>query len=170
MHAMPTAIALDVKCADFLKDNPHVYAIKARRKKIALISVEAANTQSAHVRLLLADSKLVAGGQTYKAESPTTIIRRFSEFTWDFLLYAIFAFHPVLAAVDIFFLLTGPFYNRRLRKQLESLSDGEVLLKPGERKKVLIGFQGVSMTPEQLQLAYCSADGKNVQVQCEIAR
>ena len=165
---MKHPIALDVKCEDFLKDNRHVYALKARRKKIALICVEAVNKHSADVRILLGDSKLIAGDQSYKVETPSTIVRRFSEFTWDFLLYMILVFQPVLLAVDIFFFLSGPLYNRRLRKQLHSLSDGEMLLKPGECKKAFLGFRGVSNGADQLQLLYCCQDGEKQQVRCAI--
>ena len=40
----------DVKCEDFLKDNHHVYALKAKRKKIAIVSLEATNRQPAELR------------------------------------------------------------------------------------------------------------------------
>lgn len=166
--AMKHPVTLDVTCEDFLKDNRHVYALKARRKKIALICVEAVNKHSADIHILLGDSILIAGDQTYKVETPSVIIRKFSEFTWDFLLYAILVFQPVLLAVDIFFFLSGPLYNRRLRKQLHSLSDGEMLLKPGECKKALIGFRGVSKGAGQLQLWYCCQDGEKQQARCAI--
>ena len=165
---MKNPVELDVKCEDFLKDNQHLYALKARRKKIALIKVDVANKHSADVRILLGDSKLIAGDQSYKVETPATIIRKFSEFTWDFLLYMILVFEPVLLAVDIFFFLSGPLYNRRLKKQLHSLSDGEMLLKPGECKKALVGFRGVSKPADQLQLFYCRRDGETQLVQCAV--
>jgi hypothetical protein len=50
---MTHPVELAVKCADFLKDNHHAYAAKARRKKIALIGVEVTNRRSEDVRLLL---------------------------------------------------------------------------------------------------------------------
>ena len=168
---MKNPVEPDVKCEDFLKDNHHVYALKARRKKIALIGLEAANKHSADVRIFLGASKLIAGEQSYKVEPPATVIRKLSEFTWDsllYLLYAILDFHPVLAPLDIFCLLFGPLYNRRLKKQLHSLSDGEMLLKPGECKKALLGFRGVSKGADQLQLLYCCRDGEKQQVQCAI--
>ena len=58
--------------------------------------------------------------------NPAALIRKFSEFTWDFLLYTLIDFHPVLAVVDISVLLTGPLYNRRLKKQLRGLADSEM--------------------------------------------
>ena len=165
---MKNPVALDVKCEDFLKDNHHVYALKARRKKIALIKVDVANKHSADVRVLLGDSKLIAGAKSHNVETPATIIQKFSEFTWDFLLYMILVFEPVLLAVDIFFFLSGPLYNRRLKKQLHFLSDSEMLLKPGERKEALLGFRGVSNGADQLQLLYCCHDGEPQQAQCPI--
>jgi len=39
MLAMKNPVDLDLKCGDFLKDNHDLYAVKARRKKIAMISV-----------------------------------------------------------------------------------------------------------------------------------
>ena len=166
---MKDSFALDVKCEDFLKDNHHFYALKARRKKIALIGVEAANTHSTEVRILLGDSKLIAGEQSYKVETPSIIIKRLSEFTWDFLLYAIFDFQPVLAAVDVVVFLTGPLYNRRLKKQVHSLSDSEMVLKPGECKKALLGFRGVPKAADQLELLlHWWRDGEKQQLQCAI--
>jgi hypothetical protein len=165
---MKNPVELDVKCEDFLKDNQHLYAFKARRKKIALIKVDIANKHSAEVRILLGDSKLIAGEQSYNVETPATIIRKFSEFTWDFLLYMILVFEPVLLAADIFFFLSGPLYNRRLKKQLHSLTDSEMLLKPGECKQALLGFRGVSKGTDQLQLLYCCHDGKPQQARCPI--
>ena len=156
---------LEVKCEDSLKDNQHVYALKARRKRIALIRVKAENKGSDDLRVPLGDAKLTAGGQSYGVESPATLLRKFSEFTWDFLLYAIFSFHPVLVVVDLFLLLTGPLYNRRLRKQLRSLSDGELLLKPGEGKEVLLGFRGVPKGTDQRRLLlYCGRDGERHEI------
>ncbi|MEX0714785.1 MAG: hypothetical protein WD278_20825 [Pirellulales bacterium] len=165
---MKNLVDLDVKCEDFLKDNHHFYAHKAGRKKIALISVEVANKDSDNVRLMLGASKLIADERSYHVETPALIIRKFSEFTWDFLVYLIIDFHPVLAAVDAFFLLTGPVYNRRLRKQLHLLSDGEILLGPGECKQALVGFRGVSGEASRLELSYCSPDGEQRQLPCAI--
>jgi hypothetical protein len=157
-----------VKCSDFLKDNHHVYALKAARKKIALISLEAASRHSAELRLMLGASRLIADGKSYIAERPAVILRKFSEFTWDFPLYTIIDFHPVTAAIETFLFLTGPIYNWRLRRQLKLLSDGELLLGPGERKRVLIGFRGVSKRPEQLIVAFRFGDGQEHQLECNI--
>src|SRR3989442_8822420 len=78
-------VVLDVKCEDFLKDNRHLYVRKAKRKKIALISVELANTHSGDVRLLLGAATLIAGERRYNVERRAIIIRKLSEFKWDFL-------------------------------------------------------------------------------------
>lgn len=167
--AMKNPVEFDVNCEDFLKDNQHLYALKARRKKIALIIVKVANKHSADVRIVLGDSKLIAGGQRYNVETPANIIRKFSEFTWDFLIYMILVFEPVLLAVDLFFFLTGPLYNRRLKRQLHSLADGEMLLGPGECKEALLGFRGVSKGVDQLQMFYSCDNGEMQQVLCAIA-
>ena len=165
---MNNAVELDVKCEDVLRNNTHLYAHKAKRKKIALIGVEAANRHSADIRIELGASKLVAGDQSYGVESPGVIIRKFSEFTWDFVVYSILDFHPLLAVVDAFFFLTGPLYNRRLRKQLHLLSDGEMVLRPGESMKVILGFRGVSKAPTQLHLLCRRDAGGRLEIPCDI--
>src|SRR6185436_17405422 len=148
--------------------NPHLYAHKAKRKKIALISVEVANETAVEIQIELQTAKLHVRGQAYNVESPGVILRKFSEFTWDFVLYSILAFHPVLAFVDAFFFLTGPLYNRRLRKQLQLLSDHEMILGPGESKKVLLGFMGVAKAPTQLRIAYGCDGGEKQEIVCDI--
>jgi len=164
---MSNGIRMDITSADFLRNNPHVYALKAKRKKIALISVEGMNRHSAEIVIPWASSKLIAGDQSYSVETPDVIIRKFSEFTWDFVVYAILDFSPLLAVVDGFFFLTGPLYNRRLRKQLHLLSDGEMVLRPGETKKVILGFRGVTKAPSQLHFSY-RCDGGEQQIACDI--
>lgn len=165
---MNEAIEVSVKCADFLRDNRHLYAHKARRKKIALISIEVVNRHSAGIRIELGATMLVAGGQSRGVEPSANIIRKFTEFTWDFVLFAILAFDPMLVAVDVFFLLSGPLYNRRLKKQLRLLSDGELFLEPGECKQAILGFRGVSEAAGQLQLSYRLAEAERQSIQCEI--
>ena len=165
---MSNAADLVIKCEDHLKDNRHLYAHKARRKKIALIGVEVTNGHSAQVTMALGASKLVAGGQNHCVETPSVIIRKFSEFTWDFIVFAILEFNPVLVAVDIFFLLTGPLYNRRLRKQLRLLTNAELVLKPGERTKAILGFRRVSKPGTQLQLWYRCGEGEEQEIECDI--
>ena len=157
-----------VKCEDFLRDNPHLYAHKAKRKKIALISVEAGNRDSTEIRIGLGTAKLRIGEQGYAVESPGLIIRKFSDFTWDFLVYSILVFQPVLVVVDAFFFLTGPLYNRRLRKQLHLLSDGEMVLRPGESMKAILGFRGVSKAPTQLHLLCRGNSGERLEIPCDI--
>ncbi len=93
---MSEAVKLNVKSQDHLNGNKSLYAHKARRKKIALIAIEVANGHSEDVRLELGATKLVTGQRSYSAEPPKVIIRKLSEFTWDFLLFAILAFDPVL--------------------------------------------------------------------------
>lgn len=164
--AMKNSAELDLKCEDFLKDNHHLYAVKARRKKIALITVEATNRTSTDVRLMFGDSKLMAGEQSHSVETPAIINRKLSEFTWDFAFYAILDFQPLLAAIDGFFFLTGPLYNRRLKRQLRSLSDGDTILKPGESKKAILGFRNVSKVADRLQLGYRCGESQEQQVEC----
>lgn len=143
-------MTLDVKCGDFLKGNDHLYARKARRKKIAFIRIDVTNRHSSEARLLLSTSTLTAGGKTYSVESPAVVIRKLSEFTWDFLLYLIVDFHPITASIEAFLFLTGPLYNWRLRRQLALLMDGDFVLSPGESKSALIAFRGVSKDLERL--------------------
>ncbi len=165
---MSNAVELTVTCEDFLRDNPHLYAHKARRKKIALIGVQAANPSSAEVRIELGATKLLVGKQDYAVESPGIIIRKFSEFTWDFLVYSILVFQPALLFVDAFFFLSGPLYNRRLKKQLHLLSDSEMVVGPGDCKKAILAFRGVPKGAMQLVLHYHSDGREREQITCEI--
>jgi hypothetical protein len=168
-NVMTGSTGLEVKCEDFLKDNPHLYAHKAKRKKIALVSVEAAAQGSSEdVTVALGSARLLAAGGSYGVEKPGRIIRRFSEFTWDFLFYLLIDFHPVLALVDVLFLLTGPLYNRRLKKQLRLLSDGEMVLRPGERKTAILGFERVPSGATQLQLWYRHGNGDPQRIECDV--
>jgi hypothetical protein len=92
-------------------------------------------------------------------ETPGVMIRRFSEFTWDFLVYSVLDFQPVLVAVDVLFLLSGPLQNWRLKRQLKLLSDGELVLRSGDCKKAILGFCGVSNGAGQLRLFYRQENG-----------
>lgn len=166
---MILADALELRCVDLLKDNHRAYAHKARRKKIALISVEMTNRHSSEVRLLIGSSQLIAGGKGFPAEGRATILRKLSAFTWDFLVYLIIDFHPVTAAIEAFLFLTGPIYNWRLRRHLKGLTDSDVSLRPGESTTVVLGFRGVSSPPERLELSVCNAAGEKQLVCCEIA-
>ena len=69
-------MTLGVKCDDLLKDNNHWYALKARRKKIALLRVEVTNTQASDVLVRFGSTKLIAGGKTFGTESPAVILRK----------------------------------------------------------------------------------------------
>jgi hypothetical protein len=164
---MKTPASLDVKCEDFLKDNHRIYARKAKRKKIVIVSLEASNRHTAELRLLLGQSQLVAGGKPYSPENPAVVFRKLSEFTWDFLLYSIIDFHPVTAVFEAFIFLTGPLLNWRLRRQLKLLSDGEMLFRPGERKRALLAFRGVAQKPDKLDLPF-SKQGERLQVSCAV--
>ena len=147
-------MTLGVKCDDLLKDNSHWYALKARRKKIALLRVEVTNTQSSDVLVRFGSTKLIAGGKTFSTESPAVVLRKFSEFTWDFLVYALLDFHPVKAILDVSLLLFGPLYNRRLKRQLVLLTDADMSLRPGESKTALVAFRGVPPKLEQLTIEF----------------
>ena len=166
---MTNPVPLQIKCEDFLKDNSHLFAHKARRKKIALIRVEAAaDSQSAEVHIDLGNAKLSVGEMTYNAEPPDCIIRKFSEFTWDFLVYLVLDFNPVLAVVDVMAFLSGPLYNRRLKKQLRLLTVCEMVLKPGEHKTAILAFRGGSSGAGQLHLDYRVGNGEPLRIACEI--
>lgn len=90
------------------------------------------------------------------------VIRRLSEFTWDFLLYTIIDFHPITAVVEILFLVSGPFYNRRLRKQLRSLTDSDLTLGPNDRTEKVLAFAGVRQPAKSISVPY-TVDGADTQ-------
>jgi hypothetical protein len=46
-------MTVDVACSDFLEGNERVYARKARRKKIAIVRIEATNRGAGAARLRL---------------------------------------------------------------------------------------------------------------------
>ena len=151
---MSDPMTLGVKCDDLLKDNSHWYALKARRKKIALLRVEVTNTQSSDVLVRFGSTKLFAGGKTFGTESPAVILRKFSEFTWDFLVYVLLDFHPVMAIFDVSLLLFGPLYNRRLKRQLALLTDADLSLRPSESKTAIVAFRGVAKELERLTIVF----------------
>jgi hypothetical protein len=164
---MNTPAALDVKCEDFLRDNRRIYARKAKRKKISIISLEATNQHTTELRVLFGESKLLSGAKTYSPENSAVVFRKLSEFTWDFLIYSIIDFHPVAAVFEAFIFLTGPLLNWRLKRQLKLLSDGELPLRPGERKRVLLAFPGVTQKLDELHLSF-SQQGERLQVSCAL--
>ena len=166
---LENATDLSITAKSFLKHNPRLYAHKARRKKFALICITAqASSHIDELRIDLQAAKLVVGSKSYGVEAPKRIIRKFSEFTWDFLIFAILDFHPVLVLVDIFFVLSGPLYNRRLRKQLRLLSDGEMALRPGEQKKAILAFRAVSKGAAQLCVQYRCGESELKEIVCDI--
>ena len=157
---------IEFECENYLNDNSHLYATKATRKKIALIRIEATNRHSADVRLLLGSTRLIAGGKSYEAEQPAVVIRKLSEFTWDFLLFAITdMFNPVTAILEGFVFLGGPLYNRRLRRKLKLLTDADLSLSPGESKVALLAFRGVRNELGAVSIPYLCADGNQLQFQ-----
>ncbi len=147
--------------ADHLENNRHVYALKARRKRIAMICVSATNISPLPIRLLFEPTRLHASGRKPCPERPEQIIRKLSEFTWDFILYLVLDFHPILAFVDVAFLLAGPIYNRRLRKQLKAVMADDLLLQPNEERTFLLAFDHVpkSATLDHLELHYRADNG-----------
>ncbi len=166
---MAKPLSLEVVCEDHLKDNRHLYAHKARRKKIALIAVEAVcGCTSGAVTIDLGAGELISDKKRYAVEPPKRIIRRFTEFTWDFLLFLVVDFQPMVCLIDFLCLLVGPLYNRRLRRQLRLLADGEMTLRAGERKKAILGFRGLRGAPTQLQLTVRYPDGRSEQMECPI--
>ena len=159
IHRVP-AMNVDVECEDYLKDNSHLYATKAPRKKIALIRIKATNRHTSDVRLLLGSTRLTAGGNSYEVEQPAVVIRKLSEFTWDFLLFAITDMHnPVTAIIEGVVFLGGPLYNRRLRRKLKLLTNDDLLLPTGESRVALLAFRGVRRGLEDLTIPCRSEDG-----------
>lgn len=158
---------LEIKSDDFLTDNAHVYAIKARRKKIAILKITASNRTAIDVRLLLGSSKLTVRGKTYDVEQPEAVIRSLGEFTWDFLLYSIIDFHPVTMVIDAALFLTGPIYNRRLRQQLSLLSAHELDVPSGECRSALVAFRCRTKDFEGLTVPVRDANGTDTLANCE---
>jgi hypothetical protein len=166
---MSVLAAIELKCEDYLQDNSHLYAYKARRKKIAIVRVEIATAGAADaVRIDLGTAQLIVAGRSYRVEPPERIIRRFTEFTWDFLLYLVVDFHPLLSMVDLAALVSGPVYNRRLKNQLRLLTNGEIVLRPGERKNVLLAFQDVTAEGARLQVTYRFGRGDLQRAECDL--
>ena len=97
---------------------------------------------------------MIAGGKTFAAESPAVVLRKLSEFTWDFLLYPLLGFHPITAIFEMGVFLTGPLYNRRLRRQLALLTDADLSLRPGESKTAIVAFRGVPKGLERLTIIF----------------
>jgi hypothetical protein len=159
---------VEVRCDNFLSDNRHVYAIKANRKKIAIIHIQVTNRDTSGVQLLLGSSKLFADGEAHDAEDPEKIVCKLSEFTWDFLLYSIVDFHPVTAIIDMSLLLTGPIYNRRLKRQLALLSNEDLSLSAGESKSALLAFRCPSQNFERLQLRAVAIGGVEALLACDL--
>ena len=159
---------LDVRCADFLKDNHRAYVQKARRKKIALISVDVTSRHSSDVRLVFGSTQLIAGGHSFPVETRSKILRKLSAFTWDFLFYLVIDFHPVTAAIEAFFFVTGPIYNWRLRRHLSRLTDADVVLRPGQAGQFVLGFRGVSSQPERLDLYVSDGSGERRTIACAV--
>ena len=157
---MSDRLTLGIQCDDVLKDNGCLYAIKARRKKIALVRVEVTNPLPTDVHVRLGLSKLTAAGKTFAAESPAVIVRKLSEFTWDFFLYPLLEFSPITAAFEICVALTGPLYNRRLRRQLALLSDADMTLRPGESKTAMVAFRGAAKQLERLTIVIRCGDAE----------
>ena len=155
---MNDRLTLGIQCDNVLKDNGHWYAVKARKKKIALVRIEVTNPLSADVQVRLGSTKLIAAGKTFVAESPAVILRKLSEFTWDFFLYPLLEFSPITAAIEICIALTGPLYNRRIRRQLVLLTDADMTLRPGESKTAIVAFRGVAKEVERLTFVFRYAE------------
>lgn len=158
IHFVSSRMTLSVKCEDILKNNSHLYAHKSRRKKIALVRIEVTNPQSSDVQIVFGKTTLTAAGKTYAAESPAAILRKLSEFTWDFFLYPLLEFSPITAVFEICVALTGPLYNRRLRRQLALLTDADMTLRPGESKSAIVAFRGVAKELERLTIVFRCGD------------
>jgi hypothetical protein len=81
------------------------------------------------------------------------------------LLFAIIDFHSIVALAEALMFLGGPLYNRRLRRKLALLSDGELLLSPGESKAALLAFRGVRKDLERLTMSWHCGDGNKQRLQ-----
>ena len=69
-------MSLTIQCKDFLAGNGHLYAVKARRKKIAIVGLNATNGGKFDLQLNLAGSKLTAAGKTYDACDRDAVVKR----------------------------------------------------------------------------------------------
>ena len=68
---MTNALPLKVVCEDFLQDNHRLYAHKAKRKKIALIAIEAASSSaSGTLTLDLGAAELISDKKRHGVEPP----------------------------------------------------------------------------------------------------
>lgn len=153
-------LPIEVTVSDLLKENSCLYAHKARRKKIALIVVEfSARKDSDTVTVDFGSATFTSGGKDRGVEPPERLLRRFREFTWDFLFFLLLDFNPLLSLIDFMVLLGGPLYNRRLKKQLCLLTDGEMVVRPGTGQKAILGFLAVRTGPAELRFSYRSGEG-----------
>jgi hypothetical protein len=132
-----------LRCADMLRDARALHLAKARWKRYALIRCALENAGPAEVAIHAGRSTLEAGGSEYSTEPRDVVIRRCSEFTWDFLAYLILDFGWITGIFDLLCLATGRLFNRRLRKKLASIADGDAAVAPGGRWEGILAFQKV---------------------------
>ena len=145
--------------SDFLKDDARWYARRARRKKIALIQLDAENTTASPITVDFARAKLSVGERSYAAEKQATIVSKLSTFQWDFLFYWILHFSVIELAIELSLFFAGTLFNRSLRKQLSSLLDRQLTLRPGERLRGLVAFEkAASVDAAKLEIPW-SVDG-----------
>ena len=143
-----------LRCSDMLRDARAFHLAKARWKRFALIRCTVDNHGPAALTVHAGGSTLVAGGAEYPTEPRDIVIRKCSEFTWDFLAYLILDFGLVTAVLDIFFLLAGPLTNRRLRKKLAPIAEGDATVAPGGRWEGILAFHKVPRGKGTVVLRY----------------
>lgn len=181
---------LEIVCRDFLKDNNHSYARDAADRRITLVEVRATNQCPFEMRLMLGSSRLTSiedDRQVVTSALGSSVLlqellsgwgwprrRVASEAMWGVLVAAnaiIFwaahgvepdrwvALWPFLLFVPLLFSL-GPLYNYRLRRQLASLSNGDLLLMPGESKTALIAFRDAATLFDHLLIPLRRGDAE----------
>lgn len=131
-------------CSDFLQGNRGWYAPRARRRKIRLVKLTAANIGGAAITVDFTGATLQADGQTHPSVEGEAIARELSEFNWDFLFYWILHFSLLELALDLAIFLTGSLFNRSLRKHLAQVLHRKAVLKPGESVEGLLAFRKVA--------------------------
>jgi len=103
------------------------------------------------VRILLGASKLIASERSYNVESPAAIIGSCRSSRGIPGVYgARLSAGP--GGGRFFGLPDWTDLQPEMKAQLSALSDGEMLLKPGERKTALLGFRGVPAGADQLEV------------------
>jgi hypothetical protein len=143
-----------LRCADMLRDSKALHLAKVKWKRYALIRCLLENTGQSEATIHAGASTLEAGGSEHSPEPRDVVFRKCSEFTWDFLAYLILDFGWVTGVIDLLFLATGPLFNRRLRRKLASIADGDAAVAPGGRWEGILAFRKVPRGKGTVVLRY----------------